>query len=226
METEVSGVEVAESPTAEVTQQTPDQTGQQPDQTGQQPAGQKPQGVPFSRFQEVNRGKVAAEAQVKQLSTRVQQLEGLHAAAQQQGGLSREQQQQYREASEALIEVMKQNPVLAKLLQMAQLGDRLPTALQGIEQLHAAQTQQQVRQGEGYIKGLADKAGMPIQNGRFLKSLVREVSKEVLDMEGGEDRFNAGDLSVFDEAFKVVKEEVFGTFTRDASKRQIGRAHV
>lgn len=181
--------------------------------TGQQPTQGQPneQRVPYARFQQV-------VAKNRDLETRLAQLEQYRAKAEQQGGqLSPQDQQQYREAATALKQVLAADPQLAFLLRLAANPAALEQSMQGVASLTKAQQAAEVRQGIEHIAGLAKAASLPVDNQKFVTHLVRMVAQEALTLPDGAARYDAGDVTVLEEAFKNIQKEIFGGFTRAAN---------
>lgn len=195
--------------------QSPD--GQQPGQPNGQ-AGAPEKQVPFHQHPRF-RALTAENRDLKQaVTTLTQQMRASEQRSQQQpGGLTPDQQAQYRDAAQALRLVMQADPELAALLAGARQLPQLQQGFQSLGQIQAAQTQQQQHQAKTYIHGLADAAGLP-KDKAFLERIVRLTALEAAGMPDGEQRFGQGDLTVLDEAFAAVKDQFFGLLQRNTQQ--------
>jgi hypothetical protein len=184
-----------------------------------QPAGQpKEQYVPLARMQEYVRQVQEArpiiarvpqlEAQLKEASDRIAAYEKKAA----QGATTPEDDYQMSMAQQALERllmrdekmlerVLMNHPKMAALLKNA---DQLVAGQGGLQQIQQAQGQALLRSAQSHIHGLAKEAGLPQEPG-YLQRLVRLVAAEAQQLEGGNQRFSQGDLSVLDEAFQALQ---------------------
>ena len=190
--------------------------GADPSQATPQPAQQptEPQ-VPFHqhpRFQQLIRDGQVSRQTIQQLQ---QQLEANQAKfaelekKQTQGRTTPEEDEQYRQAANALERIILSNPEMLdrvlsnhpKFKALADNSDKLLATTGGVQQMQQAQSQALYRQAQSHIQALAKEAGLP-QTPTYLQRLVRAVAAEAQSMPEGNARFSAGDLSVLDEAFK------------------------
>jgi len=202
-------VESGASPGTESADSTP-QAATQPAQTGQT--------VPYERFQQVIRQVQELRplgAQVPQLQQQLKEATDKIAAFEkkaQQGTVSPEDQYQMQMATQALERLMLSDPqmlerVLMNHPKMAALlknADQLVAGQGGLQQIQQAQGQALLRSAQSHIHGLAKEAGLPQEPG-YLQRLVRLVAAEAQQLEGGNQRFSQGDLSVLDEAFQALQ---------------------
>lgn len=209
------GVETASPAATDPGQQADPSAGTQntdPNGQPQQPPQDKTQYVPYARFKQVL-------DQNKQISARLQQIEQLQQKAQTQGQLSSQDQAEYKAAAEALRKVFAADPQLASLLKLAEQSGALEQTMQGVSQLTKAQEQRQVSAGMAHVKQLVEKAGMAFKTPQAFQHVARMVAQEAMQLENGAERFDAGDLSVLDEAWKNVQETVFGGVARQAGNQ-------
>lgn len=206
---------------------TADQTAD-PSQATRQPASaeglSQSRTVPYERFQEVNSKMRTYESQLAQAGQQVQQLQREMAeirAAQHRGqGLTAEQQRQYLEAGDALEQILAAHPRLKALMGLMQHAPKLIEGYQGVSQLTEVQAQRHTMAAREAVRGLAEQAGLPItgdQGRKYLDRLTRLVAMEVRAIEGGEQRYEQGDLSVLTEAFQGVLADFVNHTRREAN---------
>jgi hypothetical protein len=214
MEGEEQGVAVeAGSPPA------PDPAGQAPAQAPSQPAQSPPaEPQPFHlhpRFRQlIHEGQMSKQT-IAQLQQQYEQAQAKLAELEKksnQGLSTPEEDEELRKASGAIERILMRNPeVLDRILsQHPQFkawkdnADKVLASQTGVTQLQQAQGQALMRQATSHIHGLAKEAGLPNDPG-YLQRLVRLVAAEAQQLEGGNQRFSQGDLSVLDEAFKALQ---------------------
>lgn len=208
MEGEGQDVAVESAPSTD-TQETP---AQAPSQPAQQPPEQ-----PFHlhpRFQELIRDRNMSRQTIAQLQQQFEQSQAKIAELerkQTQGRTSPEEDEQLRQAGTALERIIMSNPeMLDRLLSahpkfktLSENADKLLASQTGVQQIQQAQGQALMRQAESRIHSLAKEANLP-QDPAYLQRLVRLVAAEAQAIEGGNQRFSQGDLSVLDEGFKAL----------------------
>lgn len=196
-----------ESSAGTLNTETPGQPPAQPPQSPEQ------QYVPYSRFAQLNQEK-------KQLAARLDKLESLQQKAQQQSGqLSPQDQLEYKAAADALRKVFASDPQLATLLKLSEQAPQIEQATQGVSRLMTAEERRQVQAGTAHIKGLTEKAGMQFKSPDAQQAVTRMVAQWAMKLPDGADRYEAGDYTVLDEAFKLVQEHVFGGVARQAGNQ-------
>lgn len=194
-------------------------TGEQdPAQAPTQPAQPPQQTVPYERFQQVIRQVQEYRplvAQVPQLQQQLKDATDKLAAFEKksaQGTVSPEDQYQMALATQALEKLMLSSPEMLervlmshpKVAALLKNADQLVAGQGGIQQMQQAQGQALLRSAQSHIHGLAKDAGLP-QDPAYLQRLVRLVAAEAQQLEGGNQRFSQGDLSVLDEAFHALQ---------------------
>ncbi len=193
-----------------------DPTAQAPVQPVQQQ--QQPQEPPFHlhpRFQQLIRDGQMSKQTIAQLQSQVEQYQAKFAELekkQNQGTSTPEEDDELRKASGALERILMRNPeALDRILSthpkfkaLSDNADKLLASQNGVTQLQQAQSQALMRQAESRIQGLAKEAGLP-NDPAYLQRLVRLVAAEAQAIEGGNQRFAQGDLSVLDEGFKALQ---------------------
>lgn len=211
MEGEETGVEVeAGSPPA------PDQGA--PSQATTPPVPQPAPEPPFHqhpRFQELIRDRQMSRQTIANMQQQLEQQQTKFAELerkQNQGRTSPEEDEQLRQAGTALERIIMSNPeMLDRLLSahpkfktLSENADKLLATTGQTEQMQQAQSQALMRQATGHIHTLAKDANLP-QTPEYLQRLVRLVAAEAQAIEGGNQRFAQGDLSVLDEGFKALQ---------------------
>ena len=193
-------------------------SGPAPSPPGGAPA---PEPFPFHqhpRFRQLIDENRTLKEQHGQLSTRLQQLESLQRQATTAGGLTAEEQRQYQEAAVALKRVFASDPELKALLGMTNYLPTLAQGYQGVQSLTAASQRAQMESSRQHIAQLAANEGLPTDK-KWLTHLTRLVAGAAMQIEQGNERYDAGDLSVLDEAFNSVKADFF-TLIRQAQAQQ------
>ena len=132
-----------------------------------------------------------------------------------------------RGALVALKELIGGDDELKSLLDLAKNSQKLTAAADGVTQLTAQQQRAQVQGAAKHVATLAKEAGLP-SDPKFLTRLTRLVAIEAQGLQDGDARFDAGDISVLDEAFAAVKGD-FASMRREqtaqtvATKQQLQR---
>ncbi|HJQ65909.1 MAG TPA: hypothetical protein VJ816_06015 [Gemmatimonadales bacterium] len=182
------------------------------------PAQPQEQQVPFHqhpRFQELIRDRQVSRQTIAQMQQQLEQQQAKFAELerkQNQGRTSPEEDEQLRQAGTALERIIMSNPEMLDRLLSAhpqfkawkENADKLLATTGQTQQLQQAQSQALMRQATSHIHGLAKEAGLP-QTPEYLQRLVRLVAAEAQAIEGGNQRFSQGDLSVLDEGFKALQ---------------------
>ena len=211
-------VDAGSSPAPDANGQPTPPAATQPEQP-QQPGQPTPEKLaPFHqhpRFQQVTRENRELKQAVGTLTQRLQTLE--QRSQQQPNGLTPEQQTQYRDAAQALRAVMQADPELARLIEAAKQFPQMQQGYQSLGQLQQAQQVAQQQQATTHVRGLAEKAGLPTDQ-KFVQHLVRMTAIEAKSLDDADGRFDRGDFSVLDEAFAIVKDQVLGGFSRQATQ--------
>ena len=148
------------------------------------------------------------QQQIEQQQAKFAELE----RKQNQGRTSPEEDEQLRQAGTALERIIMSNPEMLDRLLSAHPqfkawkdnADKLLATTGQTQQMAQAQSQALMRQATGHIHGLAKEAGLP-NDPAYLTRLVRLVAAEAQAIEGGNQRFSQGDLSVLDEGFKALQ---------------------
>lgn len=202
----------------------PSQATRQPASAEGQPQPPQSRFVPYERFQEVNSKMRTYESQLAQAGQVVQQLQREMAeikAAQHRGqGLTTEQQQQYLQAGDAIEQIFHAHPRLKALMGLLEHAPKLLESTQSVSQLTEAQAQRHTMAARATVRGLAEQAGLPItgeQGRKYLDRLTRLVAMEVRAIDGGEQRYDQGDLSVLSEAFQSVLADFLNHTRREAN---------
>lgn len=167
------------------------------------------------RFKELIRDGQMNRQTIQQMQQQLEQQQAKYAELerkQNQGRTSPEEDEQLRQAGTALERIIMSNPeMLDRLLSahpkfktLSENADKLLATTGQTEQMQQAQSQALMRQATGHIHTLAKEAGLP-QTPEYLQRLVRLVAAEAQAIEGGNQRFGQGDLSVLDEGFKALQ---------------------
>jgi hypothetical protein len=168
------------------------------------------------RFRELTSQNRSLKEQVAQMSQRVNQLERLSSRADSQGGLTQEEQAQYRDAATALKRIFAADPELAQLFEARKHLPQLAQGYQSLQQLSRAQAQAAQSQARTHIERLAAKEGLPTDK-KYLTHLTRLVAGEAMNLQDGNERYDRGDLSVLDEAFESVKGTFISLMRKEAA---------
>lgn len=214
MEGEEQGVAV-ETASPTVSDPGADPSAQAPVQPAAPPVAPEPPFHQHPRFQQLIREGQVSRQTIQQLQ---QQLEANQAKfaelerKQNQGRTTPEEDEQLRQAGTALERIIMSNPeMLDRLLSahpkfktLSENADKLLASTGQTEQMQQAQSQALMRQATGHIHTLAKEAGLP-QTPEYLQRLVRLVAAEAQAIEGGNQRFSQGDLSVLDDGFKALQ---------------------
>lgn len=194
-----------------------DPSVQAPSQPAQPAAPAEPQ-VPFHMhprwkelIQDRNMGRQTISQLQQEMETYKQKFADLE-KKQNQGQSTPEEDEELRKAGGALERILMRNPealdrILSqhpKFKSLAENADKLLAGQTGVQQMQQAQGQALMRQATSHIHGLAKEAGLP-QTPEYLQRLVRLVAAEAQQLEGGNQRFSQGDLSVLDEGFKALQ---------------------
>jgi|SRR5262245_4666655 len=209
----------AESSTATDAQADPSQATSEPAQP------QAPQQPPFHqhpRWQQMLGENRNLKGTVQQLTQRLTAIE----QRAQQGQVSPDQERQYREAGDALLQIIRQHPELRPLLEMAARAQQWDQASQNVNQIGMAQRRAATTQGRSHIESLAKQAGLldnikPDNRAAYLQRLTRSVAMEAASMPGGQERYEAGDYTVLDEAFKALSEGFLSTGQKAAAAQLV-----
>lgn len=214
MEGEVEGaaVETASPPVSDATGQS---TVQAPIQPVEPAPPKEPPFHQHPRFQQLIRDGQMSKQTIAQLQQQVEQYQQKFAELERkanQGRTSPEEDEQLRLAGSALERILMSNPELLdrllsahpKFKTLSENADKLLATTGQTEQMQQAQSQALMRQATGHIHTLAKEAGLP-QDPAYLQRLVRLVAAEAQAIEGGNQRFSQGDLSVLDEGFKALQ---------------------
>jgi len=174
--------------------------------------------VPFHqhpRFQQLIRDGQLSRQTIQELKQQNEQYQAKLAEIerkQNQGQSTPEEEEELRKAGTALERILMRNPeALDRILSqhpkfktLAENADKLLASQTGMQQLQQSQSQALMRQAQSHIHELAKQAGLP-QTPEYLTRLVRLVAAEAQAIEGGNQRFSQGDLSVLDEGFKALQ---------------------
>ena len=196
-------------------------TEPQPGQGGQpqpEPGKQGPGPIPYERFKQVIDQNGQLRTAVAQLQGRVQQMEALQQKAQQQGGLSPQDQESYRQAAAALKQIFETDPDLKVLLDVMKNGQQLLGVSGNLQSLREQQLRALERQGVNQIQQLANTAGLPADE-KFRAALVKLVEAEALSLPDARQRFASGDLSVIEEAFANVNASFLAHIQREGQQK-------
>ena len=169
----------------------------QPGTPGQPQSPAAQQTVPYERFNQVIRQNQQFRDTVSQLQGRIQQMESLSQKAQQQGGLNPTDQNQYRDAAQAIKEIFKADPELKGLLDSGQTQ-------QTVKSLQEAQMRSLEQQGIQRILKSADEAGLP-QTENVRHVFIKAVEGMATTIPNYRQRFAQGDLTLLDEAIELAK---------------------
>ena len=167
------------------------------------------------RFRELIRDGQMNRQTIAQMQQQLEQQQAKYAELerkQNQGRTSPEEDEQLRLAGSALERILMSNPELLdrllsahpKFKTLSENADKLLATTGQTQQMQQAQSQALLRQAESRIHGLAKEANLP-QDPAYLQRLVRLVAAEAQAIEGGNQRFSQGDLSVLDEGFKALQ---------------------
>lgn len=204
---------VAESPTADVP--TADTSaGTQNTGNGQPNVAPPVKEAPFHqhpRFQQLIGENRSLKGELGQLK---QALDELKRTAS-QPARSVEDREQRSAAIKALKELMAEDPELAELMAIRKEFPSIKQGVQGVGEVARAQQDMQLRTARSHIEQLAKDAGLP-SDPKFTKYVSQMVALATKDIDGGESRFERGDLSVLDEAFKNI-EGFLSQVKRDAA---------
>lgn len=211
------GVDVAESPAAPAS---PSATPPAAPNAGVPPADPEAS-VPFHRhprwierqrqFEELRSGVGQRDQTIAQLQRQVQELQRTASGP----ARSAEESFQRQQAQQALEDLVKDHPTLAPLIQLAKVAPQLVQGYQGVSEVARAQQDMQIRAARSHIADLAKTAGL-VTDDKSLKYITRMVAMAAGELENGSDRFEQGDLSVLDEAWKEI-EGFLGQFKRTAT---------
>ena len=162
------------------------------------------QSIPYARFREVIQQNQQLRGSVSEMQGRLKQMETLQEKAQTQGGLSQTDQEAYRQAAVALKQIIDADPEL-KAWREAMQGSKQAMDMQHtVQSMREAQIRSVERQGVNRIHELADEAQLP-KDTKSRQVLVALVDSLAAKMPQGRDRFAAGDLTIFDDAFEQAK---------------------
>jgi hypothetical protein len=153
----------------------------------------------------LTRENATLKSTVGSLTQRLDQLERLQTRSDAQGGLTREEEAQYREAAAALKRIFAADPELAALFEARKHLPSLAQGYQSVQQLTQAQARAQQSQARNHIEQLVKTAGIEVDK-KHLPHVVRLVAGAAMGLPEGNERYDRGDLSVLDEAFTEVKE--------------------
>lgn len=144
---------------------------------------------------------------IGQLNQRLQQLEARGSAP--QGQLTQAEQQEYATAVAALERIFASNPRFKRLLDLSDRFPQIEQATTGVRNLTAAQSRAHLSQGQGHISNLVKEAGFNVSKEQ-MQHVVRMVAGAAMQLPNGNQRYDAGDFSVLDEAFAEVKGFIDG----------------
>jgi hypothetical protein len=189
-------------------------TAQAPSQPAQPAAPPEPPFHQHPRFQQLIQEGRASKQIIGQLQQQIQSYEQKFAELerkQSQGQHSPEEAEELRKAGGALGRIYQTNPELVeqmlsmnpKMKALMDNADRLIAMQGGVTQMQQAQTQQVLRQAQSHIRGLAKEHGIP-DDPESLSDLLPMVARRAQNIQGGNDRFAQGDMSVLDEAFNAL----------------------
>lgn len=186
-----------------------DQSGQPTPPAATQPAPGGPpkdgqQWVPYPRLEKVAHENQQLRAAYAELKGRFDQMETLKQQAAQQGGLSAQDQQTYREAATAIKQILAADPELKSLLDLAKNGQQWAGTQQTVQSLRDAQLRSMEQQGVARIVAYADQEGLPKDEGTR-KIFVKLVESMALTIPQAKERFAQGDLTLIDEAIDLAK---------------------
>jgi len=170
--------------------------GEQQQQTQQQ--------VPFHqhpRFQQVIGQNRELRSTVQQLTNRLNQIE---ANAQQRGGATNAEQQQYTEIAAALKKVFAADPELASLLKLREQAPAFEQATEGVNQLRQQQARANLSAAQTHIAGLVKGAGLEVSK-EHMPHIAAMIARAAMSLPDGNERYMAGDHSVLTEAFDQIK---------------------
>jgi hypothetical protein len=205
-----AGSSTGTTPGVDPTSQATTPPAQQPPAEPQVPFHQHPRFQQLIREGQMSRQTIQTlQQQYEQSQAKLAELE----RKQNQGRTSPEEDEQLRQAGTALERIIMSNPEMLDRLLSAHPqfkawkdnADKLLATTDQTQQMAQAQGQALMRQAQGHIHGLAKEAGLP-QDPGYLQRLVRLVAAEAQQLEGGNQRFSQGDLSVLDEAFKALQQ--------------------
>lgn len=203
---------VAESTTA-APEQTTDGTQAAATVPSQQPSEKLPPFHQHPRFQQLTRENATLKSTVAQLN---QRLSSLESRSDDQGGLTPEQTEEYRQAASALKRIFAADPELKALFEARKHLPSLAQGYQSVQQLSRQQAQAQAATAKNVIKELAAKEGLPT-DAKYLTRLTRLVASEAMDLTDGNERYDRGDFSVLEEAFAQVKDTFIGQMLKEAA---------
>lgn len=214
MEGEETGA-VVETGSPSVTTPGADPTVQAPSQPAQPQAPAEPPFHQHPRFQQLIREGQLSRQTIAELKQQNEQYQARFAELekkQNQGQSTPEEDEELRKAGGALERILMRNPealdrILSqhpKFKSLAENADKLLASQSGVTQMQQAQSQALMRQAESMIHGLAKEANLP-QDPEYLRRLVRLVAAEAQSIEGGNQRFSQGDLTVIAEGFKALQ---------------------
>jgi hypothetical protein len=192
----------ASSPATDAPGQPTPSAAPQPATPGQPP--KEGQWVPYDRLEKVSHQNQQLRQAYAELKGRWDQMEAIKQQAAQQGGLSPQDQQTYREAATAIKQILAADPELKQLLDMAKNGQQLMGTQQTVQSLRDAQLRSMEQQGVQRILSYADQENLPKDEGSR-KIFVKLVESMALTIPQAKERFAAGDLTLLDEAMDLAK---------------------